>query len=163
MIVCLDSRNCLSVHCHSNIVFCSRVLACYLKPFTFVCIKKHAPGVKTSLPTRHRQAGTRQGLACWREFECLEKAKDRKTSAKKSYASSLERSCARIVATHRTRSTMVQSSRGSRSGRVQSKEHFIMESMTLPGRKKIRGKEEQRKTRRNRIRGKKERKTRPVK
>ena len=47
----------------------------------FFFFSGHGRHVKTSLPTRHRQAGTRQGLACWREFEYLEKAKRQKNQS----------------------------------------------------------------------------------
>ena len=40
-------------------------------PFFFSGYGRH---VKTSLPTRNRQAGTRRGLACWREFEYFGKS-----------------------------------------------------------------------------------------
>ena len=86
----------------------------------FLFFSGHGRHVIISLATRHRQAGTRQGLACWREFEYLEKAKDRKPEPRRAMQPELERTCARIVATHRTRSARVQSSRGSRRGRVQS-------------------------------------------
>ena len=48
------------------------------------------------------------------------KPKTGKPAPRRALQPELERSCARIVATHRTRSTRVQSSRGSRSRRVQS-------------------------------------------
>ena len=98
--------------------------------FFFFFFSGHGRHVKTSLPTRHRQAGTRQGLACWREFEYLEKAKDGKTRAKKRYPSRTRAQLRTHSCYTQDRSMRVQSSRGSRSGRVQSKEHFIMQSMT---------------------------------
>ena len=49
--------------------------------FFFFFFSGHGRHVKTSLPTR--KAGTRRGLACWRELEYFGKAKDRKPRAKK--------------------------------------------------------------------------------
>ena len=112
--------------------------------------------VKISLATRHRQADTRQGLVCWREFEYLEKAKDRKTRAKKSYTT---RTRAQLC-THScyTQDKEYEGSKFKRFKEWDGSElrAFHRAEHDTPPAKKMRGKEEERKTRKKRIGGKKD-------
>ena len=93
-------------HTSVNLLYKSRVQKPHLSKLPF------QQDTDRQAPDRAWHVGG--SLSIWK------KPKTGKPAPRRALQPELERSCARIVATHRTRSTRVQSSRGSRSRRVQS-------------------------------------------